>query len=201
MVKKTNLIIIFGGGMKKNKDGTWQTRNYNQENRHGSSGDRLRVLAGYYLYNDSTNSLIVASGGKGTYKNISDAPPVSSVLKKELVELGIPKNKIIEENKSDSTYQELLWLKKFLTKEKYGEVKIISNKYHLPRIKIMANLPSINLAGKIKIISAEEILIKYDPKKWQKIIKLAYAHPKMKKRIALEKIGIKTLKSGNYKFR
>ncbi len=198
--KKTNLIVIFGGGLKKHKDGAWRTRNYS-EGKEGSAGDRLRVLAGYYLYNKSKNSLIIVSGGKGIYKKIPDFPPVSSIMKKELVQLGLPKNKLLEENKSNSTYQELLWLKRFISQKKHGKVKIISNSYHLRRIKALASLPNINLLPKIKIISAEKILIKYGSDSWKNKIESAYASPKMKQRIALERRGIKHLKSGRYSFR
>ena len=130
-------------------------------------------------------------------------PTVSSVIKKELIELGVPSSEVLEENKSGSTYEELIRLKKYLAKNKYKEVIIISNKYHLPRIKTMISyLPKIKiLKNKVKLVSAENILIKYGEARWKKLIATAYKSSLMKKRVRLEQKGIRDIKNKTYQFK
>src|SRR3989338_6860764 len=100
--KKYDAIVILGGLLKKKSDGTWKTGKFNY----------LRVLAGYYLYKDLIKNhpvKLIVSGGKGVYENMPDVPAIATVMKQELIKLGIPEKEIVEENKTSSTYHELLW--------------------------------------------------------------------------------------------
>lgn len=193
-----SLIFILGGGLIKNKSNKWQTRNYSE----GAGGERMRVLAGYYLYNHAGGGLIIASGGKGKKLHEPTTVTISSVIKKELAELGIPKQKIIEDNKSVSTFEQLKTLKNFTSNNKYGEITIISNKYHLPRINtIIAYIPELKfLRNRIRIVSAESIVLKYAGREWKDKIEAAYQTSGMKKRIKMEKMGVKDIKNGTYKY-
>lgn len=200
------IICILGGGIKKDPNGRWRTTNFDEKgDKFGILGDRLRVEAGNYLYKDNPESLIIASGGKGQLKGVKGAFNLSKIIKKELMELGVEGKRIIEENKSGNTWQQLQELKKIFIKKKLPEVIIISNKYHLSRVKIMIEqdreLKRMLDCSRIKLKTAEEILIKHEPRKWQEIIKTAYKSKAMKKRIAREKKGIRQIKNGTYKFR
>lgn len=191
---KYDAIIILGGLLKKKSDGSWRTGKFNY----------IRVLAGYYLYGDLVKKYpvkIIVSGGKGIYKDIPNVPAVATVMKEELIQLGIPEKEIVEENKTVSTYQELLWLKNLLSKNR-RKIIVISNNYHLPRIKVMINLiPKLQVINNfLTLYSAEKIAIKYNKDLKSKLEK-NLKDPKMKRIIAQEKKGIKALKSGNYKFK
>jgi hypothetical protein len=204
MIKKRALMIP-GGGIRRDKNGKWRTNRFSDKgDNFGISGGRLRVVAGSLLYKNDNNLFIIASGGKGQLKNIPGVPCISSVVKGELVGLKVLLNKIIEDNKSNNTYQQLMELKKIILKHKLNEVIIISNKFHLPRIRALIGINKelkkkldINF---IKLKSAEEILIKYNAKRWKKLISNIYKGAVMKKRIALEKRGVKDIKEGKYKF-
>jgi len=84
---------------------------------------------------------VVASGGKGKGEEISEA----EAIKKELIKNGIDENRIIKEDKSKNTVENL----KF-SLEKIGEeravnnekvkVLIVTNGYHLYRSKKIAEL-------------------------------------------------------------
>ena len=186
-------IFILGGFLKKNRDGSY-------------GSDRLsylRVLAGYYLYKKSLEKdrvELIVSGSRGIYRGIPGVPRVATVMKQELIELGLgPKE--IKIDKTDFTYKELLWLKKHITK-KGRKAFIVSNTYHLPRIKAMIDImPELKkLKKNVKLISAEKTAIKFN-KKLEPEIKKADKSVKMKIAIASEKKGIRDLKKGNYKFR
>lgn len=189
----------------QDKDGKWRTNRFSDRgDNFGISGGRLRVVAGSLLYKCDNNLFIIASGGKGQLKNIPGVPYISSIVKKELVDLKVSPNRIIKENKSHNTYQQLIELKKIISKYKLNEVIIISNKFHLPRIRALIRIDK-ELKKKlddncIKLKSAEEILIKHNAKKWKKSINNVYKSEAMRERIALEKKGEKDIKEGKYRF-
>ena len=185
-------IYILGGFLKKNRNGNYRSDWFSY----------LRVLAGYYLYKKSSEknkTELVVSGGKGIYRGIPNVPPVATVMKQELVKLGVSQ-KEIKVDKTDFTYPELIWLKNLLTK-KGGGALIISNSYHLPRIKTMIALLSKlrKLRKNVKLVSAEKIAIKFNEKLKPRIQK-ANKSSEIKKLIASEKKGIRDIKGGKYKF-
>jgi len=193
MQRKRYTIVILGGSMKKKNNKPWRTEDFSY----------LRVLAGYRLYNKlSKNNKIglIVSGGRGIYKSIPGTPTVSSVMKKELVDMGLAKKEIRMGNKAGTTHQELLWIKNSYTAG-WGKVYIISNGMHFPRIRAMMRyLPELKKLKKIiKLISAEGILVKNN-RKWKNKIARFNKSKKHREMIASEKRGIKALKSGNYNF-
>jgi len=168
-----------------------------------SSGVRVGVLK--YRGKANPEQIIIASGGKSQLKDIPDAPTVSEVIKKELIELGIPEERIIEEKNSGNTYQQLEELKKIVREMKLNGIKIISNDWHLPRIKAMIEmfdeLKELKKLRKIELAGAEKIVLEYDRETWLEIIREAYKSEGLKKRIELEQKGIKDIKEGKYKMK
>ncbi|MBI2676552.1 MAG: YdcF family protein [Candidatus Yanofskybacteria bacterium] len=185
-------IYILGGFLKKNRDGSYSSDGFSY----------LRVLAGYYLYkklSEKDKVELIVSGSRGIYRGIPDVPRVATVMKRELIKLGLdPKE--IKTDKTDFTYKELVWLKKYIVK-KAGKGFIVSNAYHLPRIKTMISLlPELKeLKNIVKLVPAEKIAVKLN-KKLKSRIKKDNKSFEMKRIIASEKKGIKALKEGKYKF-
>jgi hypothetical protein len=205
-VKSKIAIVVLGGGMKKDANGRWRTTNYDEPgDNFGVSGDRLRVEAANYLYKNNQEQLIITSGGKGQFRDISDAPAVSGILKKELMELGVPEKNIIEENNSGNTYEQLKEIKKIIGEKKLKNISILSNDWHLPRIKEMLEqfeeLKQIFDSTKLEFLSAEKICLEYDKEAWQEIIEKAYKSEGLKKRIELEQKGVQDIKEGRYKIK
>ena len=87
------VIVILAGGLVKDING-WRTTWFDEMDNFGALGDRFRVLAGAYTYQnaqkENQDAWLIACGGKGQLQSISDAPTISSVIKKELIELGVP---------------------------------------------------------------------------------------------------------------
>jgi len=197
------MVIVLGGGLKKEADDRWRTTNFGEEgDNFGEMGDRLRVLAAAELYRQDSQVIFVASGGRGQFENVPGAPAVGTVMKKELEDLGVPSDKIKEEIKSGSTREQLQELMKLISEAKPEEIKIVSSRWHLPRVKAMIeNFAELNFLKNqtIELISAEDVLIHQDEKKWRPIIEKAYNSEGMKKRIEKEKQGAKDIESGQYK--
>lgn len=210
MNNKIDAIAVLGGGLKKDKRG-WRTVNFDEGDNFGATGDRLRVKAGKYLYarasKNNSDVLIIVLGGKGQLKNIKGAPAIAEVLKKELTELGVPSKKIIEEKKSGNTFEQLLALNNVVVKRDLRNIALISNRHHLPRVKTMIEyyadkvrrLASMLVTGRLQLVSAEKICLSYDSRKWAIAIEKAYKSKAMKRRLQLEKQGIKDIKEGRYK--
>src|SRR3989344_5624621 len=170
-------VIVVLGGGLKKDANGWRTTNFVEGDNFGIQGDRLRVVAA------------------GVF------------IKKELVALGISPERIIEEDNSNNTYQQLRELDKLAFQLNLERIAVISNKHHLPRVKAMVEygprLDSLKerlAKGTLSLVSAEQILLDHDREQWQKLIENAYKTQEMQKRLALEKQGIEQIKSGTYKF-
>lgn len=201
-MKEKKAIYILGGGLVKEK-GKWRTMRIGEGYGGGAMADRLRIDASYEFYKKNPEFFLVASGGHGIYKDILGAPNVCEVLKDELIELGVKEDKILLETNSNNTWQQLKRLKQIIKDNEFSEVNILSNKYHIPRIRAMiekdAELFKMLNSLKIKLCSAEEILIESNPKIWKEKIDILYNTQDMKNRIVSEEHGVQDIEAGKYK--
>lgn len=92
------------------------------------------------LYNSGYAGYIIVSGGQGKGENISEA----EAMKIYLIEKGIKKEKIIKENISKNTYENLNNSKQIMDKMHFKTAIIVSNKFHLFRAKTVAEKLKIN---------------------------------------------------------
>jgi uncharacterized SAM-binding protein YcdF (DUF218 family) len=91
-----------------------------------------RIKRAYKEFLSHDDSVIIASGGKGSDEIISEA----ECIKSELVSLGISENRIFLEDKSKNTYENILFSKKICDEklsDKNTQVIIVSNEFHLYR--------------------------------------------------------------------
>ena len=205
MKRQIKTIVILGGGLFKDSDGRWRTTlGENQSGHLGILNDRLRVVAGAELWKENKNSQIISSGGQGKLKNILPVGLTSSkVIKDELLKLGVPAKNITEENKSGTTFEQLRAIKKMIEDDKIsGNIHIVSNNYHLPRIQAMIEHSDIRavLSGKINLVGAEDVLLRLLPDQWKEFIEQSKKSEAMKKRVESEKKGVEQIKNGLYKF-
>lgn len=75
---------------------------------------------------------IVVAGGQGVDEDVTEA----SAMKRYLVQQGINPSRIIEEDRSTSTYENILFTRELLPHMK--GLTIVSNDYHLERAKVLA---------------------------------------------------------------
>lgn len=95
---------------------------------------RLQATVEYYTLHPTVT--IIVSGGQGAGEEVSEA----SVMKEYLVQQGIDKDKIIEEDSSTSTYENLVYSKEkidCLTKTPYT-ITIVTNGFHTYRALYIA---------------------------------------------------------------
>ncbi len=160
-------IIVLGG-------------NYEENDKSKSNPESfLRLKAASFLYKKDPQSIIVSSGSG-----------YSKIMKKELIKLGVPSSKIIEENGSLTTYHQLIRLIPIITRMELKEFSIITNAFHIPRtlthLEYSFPLQEFYKSKKYEFISAEKIT-----KTRVTISKEVQQN---------EKRGIKQIKNGTYKF-
>ena len=100
--------------------------------------DYVIILGGRVYGDKPSNSL---NGGKGKGEEISEA----EAIKKELIKNGIDENRIIKEDKSKNTVENLKFILEKIGEEravnnKKVKVLIVTNGYHLYRSKKIAEL-------------------------------------------------------------
>jgi len=86
-----------------------------------------RLNEGIRLYKEGYGKYILVSGGKGAGEDITEA----SAMKNFLLGEGIDKNKIIMEDQSKNTMENLTFSKKIMESRGFKTAVVVSNKYHL----------------------------------------------------------------------
>lgn len=195
MQEKATLLSLLGGVIW-NHQGVWQTSGLDGPGDDvGSTYDRFRVLAAAYLYHKNSASMtLLAQGGLAT----STKPSIAYVMKEELRALDVPAEAILLEERSYSTFSQL----NELNLQSPRDLIILSNEWHLPRIRAMIELlPELeNLqVQNPQLVAAEEILLQEDPHKWRAIIDAIRQRKDILARIKKERQGIEQLKAGTYK--
>lgn len=101
---------------------------------------RIDAAADYMKKNKET--IAIASGGQGPGEDITEA----EAIKRGLVAHGIPSNKILLEDKSTDTVENIRYSKKLIPKHlKTG--LIVTNDFHLYRAKSIAKDQGLSLEG------------------------------------------------------
>jgi len=115
----------------------------------GIRGERVTRLLAYRLdraaeYSDyNPNAIIVVSGGQGPQEDITEA----LAMERYLIEKGVPQERIIKEEASTSTYENLLYSKEILDKlfEVPYKVVVITNDFHIFRATKLAEKLGLNV--------------------------------------------------------
>lgn len=199
-------IVILGGSLIKDRNGKWRSSRYGERgDNFGEIGGNLRVIAAAYLFRDCPNSKIIASGGKGQFSTLPGVPTLARIIRQELRARGVPAKKILLENRSRSTFQQLQKIQPIIERQKNSDILIVSNQWHLPRIRAMISkqpeLKSFYLSYNLRLVSAEKIVLKYERKKWKKVIEKAFRSKSLKARLLKERQGVRDIMQGNYYFK
>jgi hypothetical protein len=197
MKQRDAALLVLGGWPCQDSQGVWRSSLF----AGGGMGDRLRVEAAALLYRASPR-LVVVSGGKGKLAHLPEVPACASVLRRELLELGIPAEDIFEETQAANTYEQLQSIKVLLAHFSISTLRILSNRYHLPRIEAFldndSELRAWKASGRIEPAEAEDILLQCDESRWHSLITEAYNSPAMQQRIAEEAKGVRDILAGAY---
>ncbi|MFJ5712966.1 YdcF family protein [Neobacillus sp. NPDC093127] len=101
-----------------------------------------RINAAAIYLKENKDTVVIASGGKGPGEDISEAESI----KRELVKQGISESRIILEDRSTDTYENIDFSKKLIPKDaKLGLV--VTNTFHLYRAISIARDQDLEVQG------------------------------------------------------
>lgn len=109
---------------------------------NGSSISRLlryRLESGIQYAKEYPNSYLIVSGGKGTNEHVSEA----SAMKQYLIQHGIDEHRILVEDTSKNTRENLAYSKKIMKRHHISTVSIITNDFHMFRASYLASSQGI----------------------------------------------------------
>lgn len=101
---------------------------------------RIDYAAAYLKEN--TDTVAIASGGKGPGEDISEAESI----KRELIQLGIEESRILLEDRSTDTYENIRFSKKFIP-ENADNGLVVTNDFHIFRAKMIADNEDLVVSG------------------------------------------------------
>jgi len=101
-----------------------------------------RVLHAAVLYRRGVAKVLIVSGGHG-----GNAPSEARVMKRLAIEQGVPENRILMDETARNTVDNAIACVRILKQKKWTDVMIVSDRYHLPRGRLLFRLLGINAAG------------------------------------------------------
>ncbi|PEJ57903.1 MULTISPECIES: YdcF family protein [unclassified Bacillus (in: firmicutes)] len=125
--KDAEYVIVLGAGLKKDKP---------------TRALRYRIETAAKYAKENTSAKIIVSGGKGKDELISEA----ECMKGELIKLGIGEDRIIKEDLSTNTYENMKYSKKLINNANAKGI-VVSNDYHLFRSLKLAKKQGLNVIG------------------------------------------------------
>ena len=108
-----------------------------------------RIDAGYTYLKDHKETLVIVSGGTGEGDPISEA----LAMKRELVSRGIEESRILQEDQSTNTFENITFSQQIL-KDSHENLAmdgltfgIVTNSFHIFRGKLIAKQIGLNVVG------------------------------------------------------
>lgn len=129
-ISKIDTVIVLGAGL-------WGDQ--------VSPQLELRLITAYELLKANPDIIAVTSGGQGPDELVTEA----KAMKDYLVNLGIDENRIIEEDMSTSTYENLKFSFDVLNKNniEYNNPAIVTTNFHIYRAKMLSKRLGVNAEG------------------------------------------------------
>ncbi len=127
--EQADAIVVLGGSI-----GAKVYPRYEAEETEGS-----RLLPALRLYNKNKSKLIIVSGGV-PYKSIDGTERTESTdMKDILMDFGIPKENIIEENRSRNTVENALYVKEIMEAKGIKKILLVTAAVHMRRAMMIFN--------------------------------------------------------------
>ncbi|MCC7437797.1 MAG: YdcF family protein [Armatimonadetes bacterium] len=104
---------------------------------------RQRVNRGYDLLNDGVVQFLVVTGGSAP-----NELPEAEVARRELLKLGVDPSRIVMEARTNSTVEQILYIRdQLMQKQRWSTFIIISDQFHLKRALEICAFNGINARG------------------------------------------------------
>ncbi|WP_052356685.1 YdcF family protein [[Clostridium] dakarense] len=104
---------------------------------------KARLDKALEYYNKNKDIKIIVSGGQGKDEVISEA----EAMYRYLIDKGVDSKQIIKEDKSTTTFENLIYSKRILKGKNKEKIIIVTNDYHLLRSRIIAHILGLENEG------------------------------------------------------
>lgn len=210
LLKGVKALFVLDGDIQKKGSGKferWSSTSYTAKDAHGLlAGGHARVIAAAEIVRRFPDLKVVTTS---CYKH--EDPIHAEIYKEELQRLGVPEQSIEMECVSRSTLEELKEMVKMATKKGWNKVAMLTNNYHLPRVKEMyfrlgeledyggfdSRWTSAEENLEVLFLDAESILPLRD-QRYKKIVEKVKCSEEYKRRVESEKRGIQAIREGKY---
>ncbi len=200
-------VFIFGGDIILADDPAhlglgWRSLSGLEKDKTGAMPSYERVQAAAALLRVNPALILIPSGGASNVPGQASGPAISSVMKAELVALGVPEAQIIEEPQSFVTRDHFTYCPQIAKAHGWQahEVGILSMYFHFGRItggiSALGKEAEPFVLGQTALLSAERILAADDPS-WNERFAALYASPEMTQTLMGEALGTGQLWTGH----
>ena len=115
--------------------------------------NRMNAALGYMR--QYPHMKLIATGGRGSDELIEEA----AAIKKYFMENGIPESRIILEDKSENTFENLKFARELIPEKGTVKANIVTNNYHILRAKILAERNGFKAYG-VPAKTPKKVLVK-----------------------------------------
>lgn len=127
-IPKSDAAIVLGAALWSDKP---------------SPGLKERLDRAYLLYKEGKADKLILTGG---YDHNGSTLTEAEGMRNYLLSLGVPKEKLLLEKQATSTYENMLFSKAIIEREKLQSILIVTHDYHASRSKEIARYVGINNA-------------------------------------------------------
>ena len=186
------IYAISGGTVYDTQMDKYHSTNYEEGDKFGTLGGYARIQAAAILAKRYPKAYVVANSKRLDGK----LPTHAQTHARELVELGVEKERIILEENSTTTFSGVVEALKLARERGWKNIIFVTNEYHLPRVRAFYEREQSAILA--EFVSAEKVLIEEDPTFAQEFEKIK-ATPAYQLRLRSEAGGIEAIKSREYK--
>jgi hypothetical protein len=213
-------LFVLSGGVKKiahpSGEPEYISTDYSDSDPYGMLAGKARVDAAAEVSHYLPTTKIVTTTHGPSLEQPGDATVIHAyVLTHELLQLGVPAERIIPEIKSTNTLTELQEMEKLIARHKWHHVGIITFELHAERTAVMlrhlAELSDLldqelkesleyveREKARIVIVKAEDILAQISSH-YKHLIEYARTTPSYQRRLSSERQGIEAIKKHAYR--
>lgn len=127
---------------------------------------KFRIEKASEYLKENKNTKVIVSGGKGDKENISEAV----AMQKGLMDLGIEEDRIILEDKSVNTAQNLLYSKEII-KDLNSKIVIVTTDFHIMRGRLLAKKQGFTNVSSLSAKSYKPLIVSYYTREFLALIK------------------------------
>ena len=207
LVRQLQLVFIFGGDICHDKANSFSSLSFRslrgtEKDASGSCPSYERVQAAAAIWHWNPQLTLVPSEGKSNFSNDPSAPAISTVMCAELEQLGVSREKIIEENQAFNTKEQVLNCAQLSQEYSTPRTAILSPFYQFPRISALIHIlgkthAQVANLKEVYFLSMERILMSDEcSESWMEYFQTLYAVPEMRETFAKDLLGTAQIYTG-----